>query len=524
MANPWQIEEAQPYRPGSLTAAALASPLYCAMKRMFTRPGQPCGLDDSYELASVFAGTLLSDGHMKLAGNRFYFVLMVTCRGYLEQIKTIPWFAACQIREIREYLKPDGILQTGMLEISSGFPRAQAADLYALFYVDGVKRIPAELLNLGSAGSRISRSTPDFLGAVMCGDGSCGDCAIVIALNEQCRGKLVADGRRFLRYLAAPMLNHVGNTAVDINDLAGFKHFVLNEDGDMNSCGTIEMRKTVTTWGEDALTLPTAPGSSSPLRTEANRFKMVVVLPTICSIAYPHKGILILDDDKLAAHGANQHNKNYVTSKREEIKDHLLHHRADPNDPDSGGATQESLLLYCGPGAGNLGLSVVAVNGFLRHLVVMESCLCSRSQPTRGMGLYTPNHFSPVSGNEAAFRKRHVARVLDMCLNVQDVFQRTPLLFAAHVAEWRRFWDENGLVYLPPGTRRNGNPRSEQRRGMEELKKRWLVFSQAEHVVDELRSLLPDGKKKRFRMRMQLDAPWLIAKQTQRRVAVGVGA
>ena len=140
MANPWQIEEAQPYRPGSLTAAALASPLYCAMKRMFTRPGQPCGLDDSYELASVFAGTLLSDGHMKLDGNRFYFVLMVTCRGYLEQIKTIPWFAACQIREIREYLKPDGILQTGMLVISSGFPRAQAADLYALFYVDGVKR------------------------------------------------------------------------------------------------------------------------------------------------------------------------------------------------------------------------------------------------------------------------------------------------------------------------------------------------------------------------------------------------
>ena len=526
MVKPWLVEAAQPYRPNSLTAAAVVSPFYRALKRMFTRPNQPCGLGDRIDFAGVFAGTALSDGTMALNPNVVSFKLMVVSRKYLEQLKLIPCFAACEIINCPDiWVEQRGKFQRGIVKISCAFPRAQAEDLYKLFYIDGVKRIPAELLNLCSAGSRISRSTPDFLGAIMCGDGAATDIVIEIALNEQCRGSLVADGRKFVRYLAAPMLDRAGETAIDINGFAGFKTFVLHEDAaDVSHWGMISLRKTVNTWGQAGLILPTAPGSSSPLRTEANRFKTVVINTSMCVLAYPHKGILTHDDDKNAAKAANFRNQNFVNSRRDEIKRHLLDHRVDPDDPNSRGATQDSLLLYCGQGAGNLGLSIVNIDNFLHHMVELESCPQSLYTSTKGLGLYTPNKLSPTSGNAVNFRKRHWSSVLHMCLILQDVFQRTPLQFEAHVAEWRKFWDENGLVYLPPGTRLDRDKQSEQRRGVEELKRHWREFSQKPKIRAELRVNLPDGSKKRYPMRMQLNFPKLIAKLEQRVVADAPGA
>ena len=526
MEKPWLVEAAQPYRPISLTAAAVDSPFYRALKRMFARPNQPCGLGDRIDFAGVFAGTALSDGSMALYPNVVSFTLHVVSIKYLEQLKLIPWFAACEIINCPDkWSEQMGKFKRGFVKISCAFPRAQAADLYKLFYIDGFKRIPAELLNLCSAGSRISRSTPDFLGAIMCGDGASEDIVIEIALNEQCRGSLVEDGRKFVRYLAAPMLDRAGATAIDINGFAGFKTFVLHEDPAVVShWGMITLRKTVNTWGQAGLILPTAPGSSSPLRTEANRFKTVVVNSSMCVLAYPHKGILRHDDDKQAAKGANFRNQNLINSRREEIKRHLLDHRVDPNDPNSRGATQDSLLLYCGQGAGNLGLSIVSVDSFLHQMFELESCPQSIRTSTTGLGLYTPNRLSPTSGNAVTHRKRHWSSVLHMCLILQDVFQRTPLQFEAHVAEWKKFWDENGLVYLPPGTRLSRDKQSEQRRGVEDLKRHWRDFSQKPKIRAELRGHLPDGSKMRYPMGMQLNFPRLIAKLEQRVVAVAPGA
>jgi hypothetical protein len=111
-----------------------------------------------------------------------------------------------------------------------------------------------------------------------------------------------------------------------------------------------------------------------------------------------------------------------------------------------------------------------------------------------------------------------------MCLILQDVLERTPPQFEAHVDEWRKFWDENGLVYLPPGTRLDRDKQSEQRRGVEELKRHWREFSQKPKIRAELRVNLPDGSKKRYPMRMQLNFPKLIAKLEQRVVADAPGA
>lgn len=522
MEKPWLLEAAHPYRPVSLTAAAIDSPFYLALRRMFARPNQACGLGDRLDFAGVFAGTALSDGSMVLKPNFVIFTLEVVSIKYLEQLKLIPWFAACEIINCPDkWSELCGKYMRGIVKISCGFPRAQAEDLYNCFYIDGVKRIPAELLDLRSAGSRISRSTPDFLGGIMCGDGGVTDISIEIALIEQCRGSLVADGRKFVRYLAAPMLDRAGATSIDINGFAGFKNFVLNEDpAVITRWGMISLRKTVHTWGQAGLILPTAPGSSSPLRTEANRFKTVVVNSSMCVLAYPHKGILIHDDDKQGAKGANIRNKNFIHTRRDEIKRHLLDHRVDPDDPNSRGATRDSLLSYCGQGAGNLGLSIVHVDLFLHQMVELESCPHTPGRPGTGLGLYTPNRLSPTSGNEVNFRKRYGSSVLSMCLVLQDVFQRTPMQFEAHVAEWRKFWDENGLLYLPPGTRLN----AELRRGVEELKRLWRKFSQKPKIRAELRRNLPDGSKMRYSMRMELRFPKLIAKLEQRVVAVAPGA
>ena len=524
MVKPWLLEAAQPYRPVSLTAAAVDSQFYRALKRMFARPNQLCGLGDRLDYAGVFAGTALSDGTMALNPNVVSFKLHVVSMKYLEQLKMIPWFAECEIKHCPDkWSEQMGKFKRGFVKISCAFPRAQAEDLYKLFYIDGFKRIPAELLSLCSAGSRISRSTPDFLGAIMCGDGAVTDIIIEIALSEQCRGSLVEDGRKFVRYLAAPMLDRAGAIAIDINGFAGFKTFVLHEDpADVSHWGMITLRKTVNTWGQAGLILPTAPGSSSPLRTEANRFKTVVVNSSMCVLAYPHKGILTYDDDKQAAMGANFRNKNFINSRREEIKRHLLDHRVDPNDPNSRGATQDTLLSYCGQGAGNLGLSIVAPDKFLHQMLELESCSHSLRISTKGLGLYTPNRLRPTSGNAVTHRKRHWSSVLHMCLILQDVFQRTPLQFEAHVAEWKKFWDENGLVYLPPGTRFNRD--NQQRRGVEELKQHWRDFSQKPKIRAELRGHLPDGSKMRYPMGMQLNFPKLIAKLEQRVVADAPGA
>ena len=191
MEKPWLLEAAQPYRPVSLTAAAVDSPFYRALKRMFARPNQLCGLGDRLDYAGVFAGTALSDGSMSLYPNVVSFTLHVVSIKYLEQLKMIPWFAECEIKNCPDtWSEQMGKFKRGKVKISCAFPRAQAEDLYKLFYIDGFKRIPAELLSLCSAGSRISRSTPDFLGAIMCGDGAVTDIVIDIALHEQCRGSL----------------------------------------------------------------------------------------------------------------------------------------------------------------------------------------------------------------------------------------------------------------------------------------------------------------------------------------------